>query len=490
MAKPTDLPIWDTNETNAIEPPTSRQDDGWLAPVGIPEKPPYQWFNWWMNNVYKWINFIKDKIFTNLTVITSQTEFDAVFDGTTLANKKIYLSSEGSPYLLGANIPFGSNLIIDADPGTFIQRDGLYRFNSTGTVGTPVRNIHFTKNWSFDGQGGIVTSLPNSGGSTTYVGNGGFCALTYTEDSIFECEVQNCDVTGIGGGYYGDQNENNLVIKNVHHNQTSGKGGGVANVYRSLIQNIYNNTSNHTNPTAGGGVVTCYYCTIKDIYNNEVTDTSATGGGVCDCDGSIIENVYGNIATGADQGGGVAYCSKCTISNVYQNTETGVTECDKSTITNIYNQTSRYCVSGTDDAIISNIHSNSNTGVYGCTRSNISNVHNNAATNGAGCNLCQNSTISNVHNNTAEVDGGGCHNCDDCSFTDIYNNIAGNNGGAGDGAACHDCDDSFFIGNFKGNTLGGSGVTVTIANCLNGAAWVDTGTIYGTPSTQATLNIQ
>lgn len=57
MDKPTDLPVWDENETNAIEPAQSRQDDGWLAPAGVPEKPPFQYFNWWQNNVYKWINY-------------------------------------------------------------------------------------------------------------------------------------------------------------------------------------------------------------------------------------------------------------------------------------------------------------------------------------------------------------------------------------------------------------------------------------------------
>ncbi len=62
MAKPDDLPTWDSNETNTIEPDSSRQTGGWLAPGGVPERPSFQYFNWWMNNVYKWINFVDDEL--------------------------------------------------------------------------------------------------------------------------------------------------------------------------------------------------------------------------------------------------------------------------------------------------------------------------------------------------------------------------------------------------------------------------------------------
>ena len=55
MAKPSKLPAWDTTEVNSVEPDTTHQDEGWLAPGGIPEKPPFQTFNHWMNAVWKWI---------------------------------------------------------------------------------------------------------------------------------------------------------------------------------------------------------------------------------------------------------------------------------------------------------------------------------------------------------------------------------------------------------------------------------------------------
>lgn len=61
MTKPTVLPLWDINETSMVAPGTDRTDDGWKVPAGIPEKPPYQVFNHWQNNVYKWLNYLNEQ---------------------------------------------------------------------------------------------------------------------------------------------------------------------------------------------------------------------------------------------------------------------------------------------------------------------------------------------------------------------------------------------------------------------------------------------
>lgn len=58
MAKPSDLPIWNTSETNSVPTDNDRKAQGWLAPGGVPEKPPYQIFNYWQNLSYKWIEAI------------------------------------------------------------------------------------------------------------------------------------------------------------------------------------------------------------------------------------------------------------------------------------------------------------------------------------------------------------------------------------------------------------------------------------------------
>ena len=55
MAKPSKLPEWDSTGINSVEPDATHKAEGWLAPGGIPEKPPFQTFNHWMNAVWKWI---------------------------------------------------------------------------------------------------------------------------------------------------------------------------------------------------------------------------------------------------------------------------------------------------------------------------------------------------------------------------------------------------------------------------------------------------
>jgi hypothetical protein len=68
MAKPTELPYWDTNESNIDDPGASRKADGWvLDGFGIPEKPSVEHFNHWQNNVFKWIDYIENKYFPDNT---------------------------------------------------------------------------------------------------------------------------------------------------------------------------------------------------------------------------------------------------------------------------------------------------------------------------------------------------------------------------------------------------------------------------------------
>ncbi|MCK5603160.1 hypothetical protein KAR91_14860 [Candidatus Pacearchaeota archaeon] len=88
MTKPTVLPIWDTDETNSTEPSAARKLDGWLAPGGVPEKPPFENFNFWQNNVYKWMKEINER---GILEWDSSTTYDIPSyvvgsDGTTYAS--------------------------------------------------------------------------------------------------------------------------------------------------------------------------------------------------------------------------------------------------------------------------------------------------------------------------------------------------------------------------------------------------------------------
>lgn len=58
MAKPTQLPRWATDVAAPVtpEPTEGKKDLGWA----VSEKPPAQYFNWWMKLVYQWIVWVND----------------------------------------------------------------------------------------------------------------------------------------------------------------------------------------------------------------------------------------------------------------------------------------------------------------------------------------------------------------------------------------------------------------------------------------------
>ena len=61
MAKPSVLPIWDTAQSNSVEPDAAHKLDGWMIVGGVPEKPPLQSFNFWQNNTYLWIKSFNEQ---------------------------------------------------------------------------------------------------------------------------------------------------------------------------------------------------------------------------------------------------------------------------------------------------------------------------------------------------------------------------------------------------------------------------------------------
>jgi hypothetical protein len=60
MTRPTSYPEWASSPTPAdvVDPGASRKSTGWTLIGGVPEKPPYQTFNWWQQSVYNWIAYL------------------------------------------------------------------------------------------------------------------------------------------------------------------------------------------------------------------------------------------------------------------------------------------------------------------------------------------------------------------------------------------------------------------------------------------------
>jgi hypothetical protein len=63
MSEPANYPEWASAPAGGdlIEPVPSKKASGWRKVSGIPEKPPYQQFNWWQNNVYLWVKHLKEE---------------------------------------------------------------------------------------------------------------------------------------------------------------------------------------------------------------------------------------------------------------------------------------------------------------------------------------------------------------------------------------------------------------------------------------------
>jgi len=57
MAKPTSYPEWCSDEVGIVEPGEAKKDLGWISG----EKPPFQYFNWLLNLIYKWVKFFAEE---------------------------------------------------------------------------------------------------------------------------------------------------------------------------------------------------------------------------------------------------------------------------------------------------------------------------------------------------------------------------------------------------------------------------------------------
>lgn len=98
--KPTTYPVWCTTPAVATDkdaPDAAKQASGFKRVGGVPEKPPFQDFNWYMNLAYQWILYF-DGAFSQtigVTVADNQTTFTQLgslsFDPTALSMVKLFI---------------------------------------------------------------------------------------------------------------------------------------------------------------------------------------------------------------------------------------------------------------------------------------------------------------------------------------------------------------------------------------------------------------
>jgi len=145
MAIPTGLPQWDETEVNAVEPDTDHKQEGWLAPGGIPEKPPFETFNYWMNNAYKWIKYFTEearRLWQNQKVshnITVDTDYSLTADQNTYGKVIITDSS--------VILTTGRNIIVDVSERSFIFQNDTAQIltvktsSGTGIAVDPTKKV-------------------------------------------------------------------------------------------------------------------------------------------------------------------------------------------------------------------------------------------------------------------------------------------------------------------------------------------------------------
>lgn len=146
MAIPTGLPQWDETEVNAVEPDTDHKQEGWLAPGGIPEKPPFETFNYWMNNAYKWIKYFTEearRLWQNQKVthnITVDTDYSLTADQNTYG--KVIITDSG------VILTTGRNIIVDISERSFIfQNDTAQILTVKTSAGTGIAVDPTKKVW-------------------------------------------------------------------------------------------------------------------------------------------------------------------------------------------------------------------------------------------------------------------------------------------------------------------------------------------------------
>lgn len=380
-------------------------------------------------------------------LVTTQDEFDRLFNGTIPANTSIFLKKKSTPYLLNYAVALSSGVKITSDGAVVNRNSATARFSTTyknsatyssgGAIGsktittsshTPFEagdivswnNVEFytvasdtgteieittpiirtaaistvfsfqrdilTEGWIFDGQ----NDVNNLGGdySAGFSGNGGAFYLDYCANSKFLAEVRNCKATGNGGAYacHIDYPTYNLKISNIN-NCSADLGGGCAYISFSETSDIRHCTST----SHGGG---CYRCSSGKIFDISFCVSGASGGGCYDCDWAEINAIK---ECSAVNGGGCFGSSYSKISNV-----------------------------------------------TGCTSSST----------GGGCSGCDYCIISFVRSCTATGNGGGCYNCDNC----VISNIIACTGSSGGG--CHTCANAFLSGYFDNE-----GTVDNIASC-------------------------
>lgn len=161
MTAPTDLPIWATTAATGmlVAPDLSKQQQGWSTdtntPTGNPDHPPLQYFNWWMNLVYQWINYMSVPIADLGTMAYQNANAVAITGGTAQLQ---YNPGSGAPALWIRGDPTTGIAVIPFDGSGFGEQYYQVGHITANSFGLSVAQGTYVGNGLFINSEGVATA--------------------------------------------------------------------------------------------------------------------------------------------------------------------------------------------------------------------------------------------------------------------------------------------------------------------------------------------
>lgn len=98
MPRPIEFPEWaDGGSATIVEPSAAKKLLGWIV-----EKPPFEFFNWWMNLAYLWFVYLDGMATSNQNAITAETTRAEAAEGTNSTNISNHIAATAAHGATGA----------------------------------------------------------------------------------------------------------------------------------------------------------------------------------------------------------------------------------------------------------------------------------------------------------------------------------------------------------------------------------------------------
>ena len=131
MTKPTTLPEWGTGPgASIVEPSAGRKELGWTAT----EEPPAEFFNWWQNNVFGWVEWLDGILFDNQIDLGTSADSESVVTFDTDDSLQYDKSGDSLGVLIGGSevSRFGSDGLAVAENLDLNVGSGGFRLTGQG----------------------------------------------------------------------------------------------------------------------------------------------------------------------------------------------------------------------------------------------------------------------------------------------------------------------------------------------------------------------